>query len=123
VPAGRSRGEAVEDDGVAGLEGSAHEIDEDESWLSYGDAVLGPHCAVEGAGHERQRGHLSRRPLPVELSARCNSGEEHEDCGDGGGDVEEREQGAVLRFLAHGRDNDLNFLQELTSPMTCCQVS
>ena len=32
VPAGRSRGEAVEDDGVAGLEGGAHEIDEDESW-------------------------------------------------------------------------------------------
>ena len=31
VPAGRSRGEAVEDDGVAGLEGGAHEIDENES--------------------------------------------------------------------------------------------
>ena len=31
VPAGRSRGEAVEDDGVAGLEGGAHKIDEDES--------------------------------------------------------------------------------------------
>ena len=32
VPAGRSRGEAVEDDGVAGLEGGAHKIDEDESY-------------------------------------------------------------------------------------------
>ena len=29
VPAGRSRGEAVEDDGVAGLEDGAHKIDED----------------------------------------------------------------------------------------------
>ena len=31
VPAGRSRGEAVEDDGVAGLEGGADKIDENES--------------------------------------------------------------------------------------------
>ena len=36
-------------------------------WLSDGDAVLGPHGAVEGAGDERQRGRLARRPLAVKL--------------------------------------------------------
>ena len=64
--------------------------------------------------------NADQHPILRYLSARRDPGEEHEDCGDGGGDVEEREQGAVLRFLAHGRHYDLRFLWELTSPMTCC---